>query len=84
MVDDRATTQGLMDHPDPKIRWKNRRRMAWLAMVAGLLYPMLFLFVDSPNLASVAWPVMGFCGSIVSVYTGSSAWESIKLDGARR
>ena len=31
-------------------RWKNRRRMAWLALLAGLLFPLLLLWSDSDQL----------------------------------
>lgn len=68
-------------HPDPTRRWRNRRRMAWLALWAGLLYPLLFVLADSPNLAAVAWPVMTFCGSVVAVYTGAATWEDVKING---
>lgn len=58
--------------------------MAWLALIAGLFYPALFVYVDSPNLAAVAWPVMTFCGSVVAVYTGAAAWEDVKISGGGR
>ena len=31
-------------------RWKNRRRMAWVSVLAGVVYPVLLLFTDSNQL----------------------------------
>ena len=35
-------------------RWKNRRRMAWTALVAALLFPLLVLWTESDQLGAVA------------------------------
>lgn len=75
------TKDQIAENPDPSKHWKNRRRMAWLALVAGLFYPLLFIFVDSQNLATVAWPVMTFAGSVVAVYTGAATWETVQING---
>jgi hypothetical protein len=71
----------IEDHPNPETRWKNRRRMAWLALIGLLAYPALFLFADSEHLASVAWPVMATLGGIVGAYVGFATWESVKVQG---
>lgn len=63
------------DHPDPSRRWRNRRRMAWLSLAAGLIYPLLFWAVDSQHLASIAMPFYGFVGGVVMFYIGCATWE---------
>ena len=51
-------------------RWKNRRRMAWLALVAGLLFPVLLLATESYQLGAVAGPFYIFVGAVVGAYIG--------------
>jgi uncharacterized integral membrane protein len=53
-------------------RWKNRRRMAWIAMICGCLYPLLILVVDNVDLTEIAWPFYTFLGAIVGAYVGFS------------
>jgi len=55
-------------------RWKNRRRMAWLALVAGLLFPLLLLWSDSDQLGSVAGAFYVFVTGVVASYIG---WASV-------
>jgi len=55
-------------------RWKNRRRMAWLALVAGLLFPLLLLWSDSDQLGSVAGAFYVFVSAVVASYIG---WASV-------
>lgn len=58
-----------MPHVD---RWKNRRRMAWASLVAGLGFPLLLLGTDSTELGSVAGPFYVFVGAVVGAYIGFS------------
>lgn len=51
-------------------RWKNRRRMAWLALLAGLGYPALLLFTESAQLGAVAAPFYLFITGVVGTYIG--------------
>jgi uncharacterized membrane protein YiaA len=51
-------------------RWKNRRRMAWLALLAGLLFPLLLLWSDSDQLGSVAGAFYVFVTGVVGSYIG--------------
>lgn len=51
-------------------RWKNRRKMAWLALLAGLLFPVLLLATDSEQLGLVAAPFYLFVGAVVGAYIG--------------
>jgi len=55
-------------------RWKNRRRMAWAALVAGLLFPLLLLWSDSDQLGSVAGAFYVFVSAVVASYIG---WASV-------
>jgi hypothetical protein len=63
-------------------RWKNRRRMAWLSMIAGLLFPMLILGTDDPNLGTIAMPFYMFVGAVVGAYIGFATWDD-KNDGLK-
>jgi hypothetical protein len=58
-----------------KDRWKNRRRMAWLSMLAGLAFPLLLLYTDSAQLGAVAGPFYAFVGSVVVAYNGFATWD---------
>ena len=60
----------MADHPNPHIRWRNRRAMAWAAMVAGLLFPMLLLVTESDQLGAIAGPFYVFVGAVVGAYIG--------------
>lgn len=53
-------------------RWKNRRKMAWLSMLAGLLFPILILFTDSTQLGAIAGPFYVFIGMVVATYIGAA------------
>ena len=51
-------------------RWKNRRRMAWIALIAGLMFPLLLLYTESNQLGSVAGAFYVFVSSVVGAYIG--------------
>jgi len=51
-------------------RRKNRRRMAWAALVAGLLFPLLLLTTDSTQLGTVAGAFYVFVTGVVGAYIG--------------
>jgi hypothetical protein len=53
-----------------KDRWKNRRRMAWMAFWAGVLFPLLLWLTDSDQIGAVAGPFFLFVGSVVGAYIG--------------
>lgn len=46
--------------------------MAWLSMLAGLLYPIMVLFTDSNQLGSIAGPFYVFIGMVVATYIGAA------------
>ena len=51
-------------------RWKNRRAMAWIALLAGLAFPVLLLFTQSDQLGSVAGAFYVFVTAVVGAYMG--------------
>lgn len=62
-----------------KDRWKNRRKMAWLAMLAGLAFPLLLLYTESDQLGAVATPFYVFVGMVVSTYIGFATYEDVNI-----
>lgn len=56
-------------------RWKNRRKMAWLSMIAGLLFPLLILGTDDPNLGAIAAPFYVFVTGVVGAYIGFATYD---------
>lgn len=56
-------------------RWKNRRRMAWLSLLAGLAFPLLLLYTESDQLGAVAGAFYAFVGAVVASYIGFSTWD---------
>lgn len=64
-----------------KDRWKNRRRMAWLALLAGLAFPLLLLATESVQLGAVAGPFYAFAGGVVMAYIGFAAYDDVNNKG---
>lgn len=56
-------------------RWKNRRRMAWICMIAAIGYPLLVLASDSKSLGDIAVPFYMFVSAVVGAYIGFATWE---------
>ena len=59
-----------MDITTTNLRWTNRRRMAWISLLSGVLYPVLVLFTDSQQLQHIAGPFYMFVGAVVGSYIG--------------
>jgi hypothetical protein len=57
---------------EPIDRWRNRRKMAWLSMLAGLLFPLLLLVTESAQLGLIATPFYVFVGMVVTAYIGGA------------
>ncbi|CAB4122580.1 hypothetical protein UFOVP31_43 [uncultured Caudovirales phage] len=57
---------------EPADRWRNRRKMAWLSMLAGLLFPLLLLVTESAQLGLIATPFYVFVGMVVTAYIGGA------------
>lgn len=70
----------MPDVPHTADRWKNRRRMAWAALVAGLAFPVLLLLTQSDQLGALAGPFYVFVGAVVGAYIGFATvddkWQS--------
>ena len=62
-------------------RWKNRRRMAWLSMLAGLVFPLLILVSESPTLGTIAMPFYIFVSAVVGSYMGFATMDDINFKG---
>jgi len=60
-------------------RWKNRRRMAWICMVAAIGFPVLVLFTESRELGEIATPFYMFVSAVVGAYVGFASWEDVKM-----
>jgi len=60
-----------------KDRWVNRRRMAWLALLAGLAYPVLLLLTESDQVAGVAMPFYTFVTGVLASYFGWATWDDV-------
>jgi len=57
-------------------RWKNRRRMAWVAMWSSMLYPLLLIAqADGVALSQIAGPFYLFTGAVVGAYIGFATWD---------
>jgi len=56
-------------------RWKNRRKMAWISMLAGIGFPLLLLVTESPQLGAIAGPFYVFIGAVVGAYIGFVTWD---------
>lgn len=67
-------------------RWKNRRRMAWMCAVAGVVYPLLLTVTDSAALGQIAMPFYLFVGSVVGTYIGFATvddkWKRLSNAGS--
>lgn len=69
----------MSDSPnDTRARWKTRRQMAWLALLAGLLFPILLLLTDSDQLGSVAGAFYVFVTGVVASYIGFATWDDVR------
>jgi len=58
-------------------RWKNRRKMAWISMLAGIGFPLLLLVTESPQLGLIAGPFYIFIGAVVGAYIGCATWDDL-------
>lgn len=62
-----------------KLRWKNRRAMAWAALVTTLAYPALVLFTDletHQSVLSLAAFYFPFTGTVVVSYIGGQVVDN--------
>jgi hypothetical protein len=57
--------------------------MAWLSLVAGLGFPLLLLYTESPQLGAVAGPFYIFVGAVVGAYIGFATVDDKWTQDAR-
>lgn len=59
-------------HGFVKDRWKNRRRMAWLAFVYALAFPIFVVIAEITNemVGIIFPPLYFFLGGVLTVYIG--------------
>lgn len=60
--------------PDSNRHWRNRRRMAWIALLGGMAYPALVLVTDNDAIAGIAPHYYLFAGAVVGAYIGFATW----------
>ena len=60
---------------DAQDRWKHRRRMAYAALVSGLLYPLLLIRPETAEIGAVAVPFYAFAGTVVGAYVGFATMD---------
>ena len=65
-------------------RWKNRRRMAWVCMIAGVGYPLLVLGSNSRALGDIAVPFYLFVSAVVGAYVGFATWDDKNMMANKR
>ncbi len=58
-------------------RWKNRRRMTWIAFIGAMLFPLLVLFTKSDQLGAIATSFYVFVSAVVGSYMGFATWDDI-------
>jgi len=77
-----SDNSNLDSPPDPILRWTNRRRMAWLSLIAGLVLGVFMIlgamFVPSiadrmDKMSAVILGLLTFLGTPVIVYMGGTA-----------
>lgn len=60
--------------PNPKLRWKNRRKMAWIALISILIVTILAFFVVQESRLKLLGDVINMfylsMASIVGAYVG--------------
>ena len=69
-------------HPIPAMRWKHRRRLAYLCTTAAIA-PLFAAFVPAlqPGLLALApiYPSAAlFCGAVAGAYVGCATWHQVK------
>jgi hypothetical protein len=86
-MDRQSKSLSVDNHPNPIDRWRNRRCMAWIALLCGCVYPVFALLTGSPHLAEIAWPFYTFIGAIVGAYVGFATvddkWQRSRDFGGR-
>lgn len=56
-------------------RWTNRRRMAWISLLSGILFPLLVLFTANEQLGTIAGAFYMFVSAVVGSYIGFATFD---------
>ena len=77
---DIAKQETVTDIEMEKLRWKNRRRMAWLSLISMILLTCLILLTDLVSIDRlnvlkdvITWFYFS-CASIIGMYMGATTW----------
>lgn len=67
-----------------RLRWKNRRRMAWISLTSMILVTLLLILLPIPTetlvILSNIVPYFYFgCVGVIAAYMGSSVWGQIRI-----
>ena len=77
-------TKAVTEINNDKLRWKNRRRMAWTSLGAMIFFTFLILFtsiVPESRLTILSEVITWFyfsMASIIGMYMGATTYASIK------
>jgi hypothetical protein len=55
--------------------------MAWLSMLAALVFPLLILVSESPTLGTIAMPFYIFVSAVVGSYMGFATMDDNNFKG---
>ena len=68
-------------HPNPSMRWKHRRRMAYSCLFAAFLVIAVFLWEPQrfQGVESIFSAAFLFLGSTVGAYIGFASYENVKI-----
>lgn len=68
-------------------RWRHRRAMAWLALLAGLGYPVLAVSISGETLVGLGGAFYVFVGAVVGGYIGFATvddrWHKAPTDAPK-
>ena len=71
--------QNKTNSPDPKLRWRNRRKMAWIALISILAVTILAFFVVEESRLKLLGDVINMfylsMASIVGAYVGFATFD---------
>lgn len=76
-MDDAAENPDLM-----RIRWKNRRRMAWTSLISMIIFVLLVMFVVPESRLEMITEMLSWyflaAVSVCGAYMGFTTWADIK------
>jgi len=82
-------TAEIEPHPDPNRRWRHRRRIVYLCLTAGLLYPFVLAAlaaVSAPaanGVEALAMPFYLFVSAPIATYIAGATYETVRLGPGR-